>query len=62
VVTNSEFGYLDPVTGLWSKGGGYFAIYPTHAKFVRPRIHTGDGTASGAWYSAADLLDPVYLA
>ena len=62
VFTDCVFGYLDP-QGKWGRGGGYFAVYPGQATFVRPVIYCG-GNPANAWYNGQPpqgLVDPVYL-
>lgn len=56
-LTDCEFGYL--TSNGWAQGGGYFAVYPGKATFVRPRVHAAAGSA---WYAPpVALTAPVYL-
>lgn len=65
--TDCVFGNYNPTTSTWSRGGGYYMIYPgdANAVFVRPTIYSPSGTAADAWYSGqvpAGTIDPVYVA
>ncbi len=63
--TDCVFGNYTPSTGVWSRGGGYYMIYPDQAGFIRPTIYSANGTAQNSWYNGVlpvSLVGPTYIA